>query len=40
VTTIDRAARRSTPTETTLGVSNSLIKTAAPALFAKGTKLG
>jgi hypothetical protein len=40
VTTIDPAARRSTPTETTTGVNNLAIKTAAPALFAKGIKLG
>ena len=40
VTTIDPAARRSTPTETTGGLSNLAIKTAAPALFAQGMKVG
>jgi len=40
VTTIDPAARRSTPTETTIGISNDPIKTAAPELFAEGMKVG
>ena len=41
VTAIDPAsARRSAPTETTSGVNNDAIKTAAPVLFAMGMKVG
>lgn len=40
VTTIDPAGGRSTPTETTIGLSNEPIKMAAPELFAEGMKVG
>jgi hypothetical protein len=40
VTTIDPAGRRSTPTQTMYGLSNTPIKLAAPELFAEAMKLG
>jgi hypothetical protein len=40
VTTIDPTGRRSTPAETTIGMSNEPIKTAAPVLLAEGLKVG
>jgi hypothetical protein len=40
VTTIDPSGRRSTPAETTIGMTNAPIKTAAPVLYAEGVKVG